>query len=301
MQALILAGGRGINMSPLTDEVPKALLYLPGGTILDYLLHHVTALSIRKTALVLQYRGDQIAHHLGGRSDLKLIPQNPPFTRLGALASAASWVKEPTLVFHGDYYFSRNLRASLEKADYSDFGGLTHPIFLVPERKNKKYSVSEAGAYLLPPEAFQVAAEMSEQDNLSAFYAALVQKGMQPRIIPFQGWARHIATPTDLLTVNRYLLTQWHEAMHPPEAGLGYDALNFNWIAPDADVDSNFNGLFVTIGPKASIQQSHLHNTLLMPGVKLQGANKRNSVLADSESSLLHIYSPKARSAWRSL
>ena len=104
MQSLILAGGRGMKMSPLTDEVPKALLYLPGGTILDYLLHHVTALSIRKTALVLQYRGDQIARHLGGRSDLKLIPQNPPFTRLGALASAASWVKEPTLVFHGGYY-----------------------------------------------------------------------------------------------------------------------------------------------------------------------------------------------------
>ena len=295
MQALILAGGRGMKMSPLTDEVPKALLYLPGGTILDYLLHHVTALSIRKTALVLQYRGDQIARHLGGRSDVKLIPQKQPFTQLSALASAASWVTGPTLVFNGDYYFSRNLRSSLEKAD------LTRPLFLVPKQKNKKYSVSEAGAYLLPPEAFQVAAEMSQQDNLFAFYSALIQKGMKPAIVPFEGWARHIATPTDLLTVNRYLLTKWHEAMHPPEAALGYDALNFNWIAPDADVDSNFNGLFVTIGPKASIRQSNLYNTLLMPGVELQGANKQNSVLAGNGSSLLHIYSPKSRSAWRSL
>lgn len=295
MQALILAGGRGMKMSPLTDDVPKALLYLPGGTILDYLLHHVSSLSIHDTALVLQYRGDQIARHLARRRDLRLIPQNPPFCLLSALASAASWVKEPTLVLHGDYYFSRNFRYFLQQADPM------RPTFLLPKQKGKNVSINEAGAYLLPPEAFQVAAQMVQKDDLSAFYAALLQKGMQPAVVPLQGWARDITTATDLLTVNRYLLTQWHEAMHPPEAALGYDALNFNWIAPDADVDSNFSGLFVTIGPKASIRQSNLYNSLLMPGVELQGANKQNAVLAGSGSSLLHIYSPKQRSAMRIL
>lgn len=295
MQALILAGGRGMKMSPLTDEVPKSLLYLPGGTILDYLLYHVTALSIHKTALVVQYRGDQITRHFNGRSDLEFIPQTPPLTQLSALADAASWVKEPTLVFNGDYYFSSGFHHCLEKTD------LNRPTFFVPQHKNKKLSVNESGAYLLPPEAFSIAAKLAYKDDLSALYTALMRKGMRPAVVPYKGWVRHIATPTDLLTVNRYLLTQWHEAMHPPEAALGYDALNFNWIAPDAEVDSNFNGLFVTIGPKASIRQSNLYNTLLMPGVKLKGVNKQNAVLADNRSSLLHIYSPKSGGTWHSI
>lgn len=285
MQALILAGERGMPLSPLTDDAPKSLLYLPGGTILDYLLHHIAALSIEKTALVLQYRGDEIARYVAEqRNELQLIPQRGPFTLLSALASAAHWVEEPTLVLHGDYYFSHHLRYFLQKADP------TRPTFLLPSKKSRMNAFAKTGAYILPPAAFHAAAQMVNENNLFAFYAGLIQRGMRPMTIPLQGSAYHIKTPTDLLTVNRHLLTQWHEAMHPPEAARGYDALNFNWIAPDAEVDKNFNGLFVTIGPKASIQQSYLYNSLLMPGVTLNGASKKNAVLASKGSRLMQIH-----------
>ena len=64
MQALILAGGRGMSLAPLTHDLPVPLLYLPGGTLLDYLLARLAACGIEQVALVLQYQGDQIARHV---------------------------------------------------------------------------------------------------------------------------------------------------------------------------------------------------------------------------------------------
>lgn len=293
MQALILAGGRGMALRPLTDYIPQSLQYLPGGTILDYLLHHLSSLEeINETALILQYRGDEVARHMAKtpKSNYTLIPQHAPFTLLSALASAASWVREPTLVLHGNYYFSQNLRYFIDKA--TSARSASSASFLVSKANAQKSRLQASGAYLLPPQAFHIAKELVEKDDLQAFSIALAKKGIRATTHPVKGWAREITTPSDLLAVNRYLLTQWHDAMHPPEAARGYDALNFNWIAPDAEVDSHFHGLFVTIGPKAIIRKSQLYNSLLMPGVALEGANKQNAVLAHHHTSLLQIYSP---------
>lgn len=288
MQALILAGGRGMHLSPITDETPQALLYLPGGSILEYLLHHLTLLPIKQTALVLQYRGDQIARFLAARETLHLIPQYPPFTLCGALASASPWVEEATLVLHGDHYFSHDLRYFVQGADPD------RPTFLVPLNDHEAGDPRRAGACLLPPDAFQVASEQLKLNSVAALYKALARAGLEPTTYPLRGWAAHIDTPGDLLTVNRYLLVHWHEAMHPPQAARGYDALNYNWISPDADVESAFQGLFVTIGPQARVRRSQLYNALLLPGITVEDVNKQDMVLAGQGSSLITFYAPKA-------
>lgn len=288
MQALILAGGRGMHLSPLTDETPQTLLYLPGGPILEYLLHHLTLLPIERTALVLQYRGDQIARYLASRETLHLIPQYAPFTLCGALASATPWVEETTLVLHGDHYFSHDLRYFVQGA------APDRPTFLVSPADHEIGEPRRAGACLLPPEAFHIASQQVNLESMAAFYKALTRAGLEPTTFPMRGWATHIDTPTDLLTVNRYLLVHWHEAMHPPHAARGYDALNYNWISPDADVESAFQGLFVTIGPHTRVRRSQLYNALLLPGITVEDVSKQDMVLAGQGSSLITFYAPKA-------
>ncbi|MDQ4075317.1 MAG: sugar phosphate nucleotidyltransferase, partial [Chloroflexota bacterium] len=193
MQALILAGGRGMRLNPLTNDLPASLLYLPGGTILDYLLQHLSELPIEKTALILQYRGDQVARHLAERysEPFTLTPQYPPFTFLSALASAAPWVEGPTLVLHGNFYFSHNLHYFLEAADPS------RPTFLLKPEAIDRGCIGSAGAYLLPPKAFYLAARFVEEDSLDTLREALMAEGIQPATVPLQGWAQPIHTSTD--------------------------------------------------------------------------------------------------------
>jgi NDP-sugar pyrophosphorylase family protein len=286
LQVLILAGGRGMRLLPLSNDLPPSLLFLPGGSILSYLLHHAAALAPERTALVLQYHGDQIARHLGGaRPGLDLIPQGPPWTLLSALASAASWVEEPTLVLHGNHYFSHDLAYFVEQADPEV------PSFLVPPENFARCTVAQTGAYILPPRAFALVEQAVRGDHPSALYGMLAEAKMQPQLVPLRGWAQAIHTAADLLTVNHYLLRHWHEAMHPREAGVGYDAMNLNWIAPDAKVDREVPGFFVTIGPKASVSQSYLYNTLVFPGVQVLQVKEQNVVLAGNGDSLLRLYS----------
>lgn len=277
-----------MRLNPLTNDLPVSLLYLPGGTVLDYLLHHLSELPITKTALILQYHGDQIAGHLAERErrDLHLIPQYPPFTFLSALASAAPWVEGPTLVLHGNFYFARDLRYFVEAADP------TRPTFLLAKEEQARQPSVRIGAYLLPPEVFYLAAQYLEGDTLGDLWQILMEQPIALATHPLQGWARSINTPSDLLMVNRFLLKKWHEVMHPPEAGVGYDALNFNWRSPEATVDEEVTNLFVTIGPRASVRNSRLYNSLVLPGVHLRDAKEQHAILAPSANSLLRLYVP---------
>lgn len=295
VQALILAGGRGMRLSPLTNDGPTALLYLPGGTILDYLLYHLSLLPLSEQLVMLQYRGDQIARHLSqqarGVRPLRPLPQYAPFTLLSALASAAPWVEGPTLVLHGNFFFSHSLRHFIEQARPEQ------PTFLLPDSQKESGALSNVGAYLLPREAFYLAAQHSTVDSLASFYQILEEAGLRPTFLPYQGWSHCIRTPGDLLAVNRHLLTHWHELLHPPEAGIGYDAIHFSWVAPDADVDESVQGLFVTIGPRATVRDSRLYNMLLLPDVQLEASQEKNAVLARSDNNLLRLYAPHTRPA----
>ncbi|MGH2543107.1 MAG: nucleotidyltransferase family protein [Ardenticatenaceae bacterium] len=293
MQALILAGGRGMRLNPLANEVPIPLLHLPGGTILDYSLHQISQLKIDRVALILQYRGDQIARYLADQHDepFTLIPQYAPFTFLSALASAAPWVEEPTLVVHGNCYFSNSLSHLVQESDPAT------PSFLLCPEDVEQERIGAAGAYLLPPEIFYLAARLVEKDSLAVLHSAMRAEKWGLQALPMQGWARSINTATDLLMVNRYLLTHWHEIAHPPGAGVGYDALNFSWISPKAEVGSKVSSLFVTVGPGASVEGSYLYNSLLLPGVHIHDTKEQHAILARSAHSLLRLYVPATATA----
>jgi NDP-sugar pyrophosphorylase family protein len=280
-----------MRLAQLTEEAPAPLLYLPGGTTLDYLLQHLAGLPVQQTAIVLQYRGDQIARHISGRVDITPIPQYSPFTLLGALASAVPWVEGPTVVLHGNYYLSDRLLDMVEAADPA------RPTFFVPEGEAEHGRIAGAGIYLLPPAAFYQAARLTEANDLDTLYAALEAAGQHPVILPLAGYGHAIHSPADLLKINRYLLRHWHEVPHPPRAGLGYDAMNFNWIAPDADVDGTVSGLFATIAPRTYVRGSHLYNSLLLPGVQLNGSRERHAILSSSAGALVRFYNPTAAEA----
>lgn len=284
-------------MRPLTDFRPKPLLYLPGGVLLDYLLAHVRLLPVQRIGLVLQYEGERIARHLSRFSDeLTLIPQRPPLTLLGALASAADWVQEPTLVLHANTYFSASLHYFVQPFLRIE---RPTPTFLVDASNpsiGRSNRLAQAGAYVLPPEVFRIAAEIAEADSLLALTAELAVRGIETASESLRGWKRTINEPSDLLAVNRHLLANWHQAAHPQAANVGYDPMTFCWTAPDARVDERRMGLYVTIGEGAIIENSRLHNCLVFPGVSLKSTEEENAILTETRHSLLRIYAPNGSS-----
>lgn len=62
-QIVILCGGRGTRLKPMTDEIPKALVKLNHRPILDYILDFYRAKGFNRFILCVGYKGDMIRNH----------------------------------------------------------------------------------------------------------------------------------------------------------------------------------------------------------------------------------------------
>ena len=66
-RAVILAGGEGLRMRPVTDDRPKAMAEVGGRPILDHQLSWLRSAGIREVVVSCGYRADVIEAYLGKR------------------------------------------------------------------------------------------------------------------------------------------------------------------------------------------------------------------------------------------
>ena len=67
-QAVILAGGRGTRLAPLTDNLPKALIPFHGKPFLGYVIEMLREQGFKRVLLLLGYMADAMIEHFGGGS-----------------------------------------------------------------------------------------------------------------------------------------------------------------------------------------------------------------------------------------
>ena len=72
-KAMVLAGGLGLRMRPLTLDRPKPLVPLAGRPMLDHVLDRLGAAGIDTVVVNVHYLADQIEKHVKGRTSPKVI------------------------------------------------------------------------------------------------------------------------------------------------------------------------------------------------------------------------------------
>lgn len=68
-QAVILAGGEGIRLRPLTDGVPKPMVLVNNRPFLEYLVDMLKENGIDEVVLLLGYLPEKITQHFGDGSN----------------------------------------------------------------------------------------------------------------------------------------------------------------------------------------------------------------------------------------
>ena len=107
MSAVIMAGGLGTRLAPLTDEVPKPLLPLGGKPILSHILDHLREQGVRRYVLSVNHLSHMIVDHYddGSRWDC-FIDYVQESQRLGTGGSLslldAEALSDPFLCLNGD-------------------------------------------------------------------------------------------------------------------------------------------------------------------------------------------------------
>ena len=133
MQCLILAGGLGTRMKPMTDRLPKSLIPVAGQPFAHYQLDWLARQGVRRVVFSLGHLGDMIRHFVGngGRWGLEITcvdEGDRPRGTAGAvrLAIDSGVMDEGFFVLYGDSYLPIEL-APVWRA--SDLG--RHPLMTV--------------------------------------------------------------------------------------------------------------------------------------------------------------------------
>ncbi|MGH3912768.1 MAG: sugar phosphate nucleotidyltransferase [Pseudonocardiaceae bacterium] len=107
VEAVVLVGGLGTRMRPLTLSAPKPMLPTAGVPFLTHLLGRIRAAGVHHVVLGTSYRAEVFAAHFGDGSGLGLaldyVVEDEPLGTGGAIRHVAAKLSEPdVLVFNGD-------------------------------------------------------------------------------------------------------------------------------------------------------------------------------------------------------
>ena len=75
-QAVILAGGHGVRLRPLTYSLPKPLVPFHGKPFLDYLLEQLRKQGFERVLLLTGYKAQLILDHVGTGSKFNIDVQH---------------------------------------------------------------------------------------------------------------------------------------------------------------------------------------------------------------------------------
>ena len=112
MKAVLLAGGRGERLCPLTDTTPKPLVRVLNVSVLEYAIASLSKLGIREAAVTLCYRGEDIRRAIGDTAfgvKIHYFEETAPLGTAGAVRECRAFLDEDFLVLSGDALFDFDL------------------------------------------------------------------------------------------------------------------------------------------------------------------------------------------------
>ena len=117
IRAVVMAGGRGTRLHPLTEATPKPMLPVADRPILEHIVERLRDSGIRRVSFATHYRADQISNHFGTGEqfgvEIHYLEEEQPLGTAGALGLLAE-SDEPLLVVNGDILTRVDFRALLQ-------------------------------------------------------------------------------------------------------------------------------------------------------------------------------------------
>jgi dTDP-glucose pyrophosphorylase len=116
--AVVMAGGRGMRLRPLTESVPKPMLRVAGRPILERIVLHLVGHGVTHIYLAVGYLANVIEDHFGDGSQhgarIEYLREDKPLGTAGALGLLPKPPAGPLLVMNGDLVTQVDLGALID-------------------------------------------------------------------------------------------------------------------------------------------------------------------------------------------
>jgi NDP-sugar pyrophosphorylase family protein len=114
VKAVVQAGGRGTRLAPYSTVLPKALMPVGDGTVIDHLLEQFAQVGVREVSITVSKFGPLIRSYCGdgSRWDLTInyVVENEPLGTIGPLRTIADQLDGPFFVTNSDVYTDLELK-----------------------------------------------------------------------------------------------------------------------------------------------------------------------------------------------
>ena len=194
--AVIMAGGRGERLRPITEHLPKPMIKVAGRPILERLVLHLVGCGITRLHLSVNYMAEVIERHFGDGSrfgcHIDYLHEDEHLGTGGALSLLPSRPSEPLLVVNGDlvtqvdfssmlgFHSAKQAAATIGYRPYSHqipFGciDLRGDMVAGIEEKPIVERCVSAGVYVLSPAAIDLVPR--KFFPITELFQALLQRG----------------------------------------------------------------------------------------------------------------------------
>jgi mannose-1-phosphate guanylyltransferase len=144
VKAVILVGGEGTRLRPLTYTVVKAMVPILNKPFIEYVFRYLKSHSIREIILAMGYKPDCITDYFGDASQLgtKLVYsiETEPLGTAGAAKNAEQYIDNAFFVMNGDIFTDINLTEMLR---FHKNKGAKVTIALTPVEDPTRFGVVE--------------------------------------------------------------------------------------------------------------------------------------------------------------
>jgi dTDP-glucose pyrophosphorylase len=203
---LLMAGGMGKRLSPLTEDCPKPMLQVGGRPILETILLNFSDYGFRRFYLSVNYKAEVIVEYFGDGSrwgvQIEYLREDERLGTAGALALLPERPVAPMLVMNGDvltrvnmnhlldFHVAQRAQATMCILEYQyqvPFGVVRvdgQEILSIDEKPTQKFFVN-AGIYTLEPEVIDLVPRKSFFD-ITTLFGKLVEQGRKTAVFPLR-------------------------------------------------------------------------------------------------------------------
>ena len=222
---VLMAGGLGARLRPLTENTPKPMLEIGGQPILETIIKTFVRQGFKRFAISIRFKGEKIKEYFGGGEhfgvEIKYIEEKVPLGTAGALSMLDVKSSDPIIVMNGDILTQLDFAALLENHLKTNslatmcvrshitkipFGVVTceqSDLLTIQEKPSIEFMVN-AGVYVITPTAL-TEIQKGEKLDMTTFFERLLSKKKRVGVFPIYEYWTDIGRKADLNAAENYI------------------------------------------------------------------------------------------------
>ena len=291
-QAVIMVGGKGTRLKPLTDTCPKPILPVLDRPCLDYMIESLVNAGVKHIILACGYKSELIPEKIGDGSDrgikIEYSYEDVPMGTGGAIKLLEGRLDDVFIAANGDLFAESDIAGQINEHFRT---GACITIALTPVKNPCEFGIARvdgdgrilefkekpkpeevfsnlvnAGIYVVNKNVMKLVPEGQMHDFSRDLVVELIAKGKRIQGHIMNGLWKDVGRPSDLLETNIIMAKKKENCSESSYAGTGSKVSGSKLTS-------------VIILKNAEVDGSEITRSMIMEGSKISGSKVSESII----------------------